>query len=296
MKRKALALSIILALSFSVVAVTLFVNLGEANPSAWTYKGEIPPPANANPPTVSIFSPERKSYATNAVNLTFHVSSSGLPIYRVFYKTDWQESNVFLYDLSQPPAPEDRYNIRPVVWQFPYSVCLTGVPQGRHNITVYATEQGRSMDEQDPSAYYHYYVNGSATISFAIGKNFDFSPPMVTVLSLENKTYNTASVPLNFTVNERVSQISYVFDGQENVTIAGNITLTDLSNGEHNVRVYATDEAENTGVSETFIFTIAVPEPFPTASVVAVSGASALVIGLGIIIYFKRGIFKQIQA
>jgi hypothetical protein len=71
----------------------------------------------------------------------------------------------------------------------------------------------------------------------------------------------TPNISLNFTVNETVTQISYVLDGKENVTVASNTILTNLPYGEHNVTVYATDIAGNVGSSETVIFTVAKPDP-----------------------------------
>ncbi len=282
---KRITAELILFLGLLLLAATgiLFVNLAGANPNAWTYKGETSPPANANPPTVTISSPERIAYATGAVNLTFHVSSIDLPLYKIYYRTDWQESDVIVYDLSQPP--DNLYAIRPVVTQFPYNIILTGVPEGKRNITVYAVEQGTSGDEQDPFAYYHYFVNGSASVSFAIGTTFDITPPAISVLSLENKTYNTADIPLNFTVNEKTSQISYVLDGQENVTIAGNITLTDLPAGEHTLTVYAWDIEGNVGTSGIIYFTK--EEPSPTMLVIAPM-ASVTVVSVGLLVYFKK--------
>jgi hypothetical protein len=186
MKTTTLALTFIIALLMSAVAGTRFVNLGKANPSAWTYKGEIPPPANANPPTVTIFSPESTAYATDTVNLTFHVRSFGLPLYKVYYITDWQENNVIVYDLSQPP--ENPYAIRPIITQFPYNITLTGVPEGKHNITVYAVEQGQSSDTQDPLAYYYYFINDSATVSFAIGTTFDITSTTLVIAPIASAT------------------------------------------------------------------------------------------------------------
>jgi hypothetical protein len=55
------------------------------------------------------------------------------------------------------------------------------------------------------------------------------------------------------------------------------------------VTVYATDEAGNIGASQAINFTIDKPKPFPTAIVVAVSGASAVaVVGAGLFVYFKK--------
>ncbi|MFQ6074435.1 MAG: hypothetical protein ACE5KC_04360, partial [Candidatus Bathyarchaeia archaeon] len=54
-------------------------------------------------------------------------------------------------------------------------------------------------------------------------------------------------------------------DGQMNVTISGNTTLSALSNGSHSLVVYAKDTAGNTGASETISFSIEPPtgEPPP---------------------------------
>jgi hypothetical protein len=104
---------------------------------------------------------------------------------------------------------------------------------------------------------------------------------------VENKTYDTSNVPLNFTLNELASQIKYSIDGQDNVTIAGNTTITELSEGAHNVTVYAWDIAGNAGASETIYFSVKMPEPFPT-TLVATATASVVAIVAGLLIYFRK--------
>jgi len=86
----------------------------------------------------------------------------------------------------------------------------------------------------------------------------DNTPPVVCILSPENLTYTTSSIPLIFTVNERTFSIGYSLDYLENVTIAGNTTLTDLSNGSHSIIVYANDTSGNTGSSNRVYFTVSV--------------------------------------
>jgi hypothetical protein len=120
------------------------------------------------------------------------------------------------------------------------------------------------------------------------------SPPQIKaqpiiILSPQNKTYTTTDVPLNFTVSESVERICYSLDAQDNVTIDGNTTLTGLSNGEHNVTVYATDVTGNIVASETITFTVTKElEPFPTTLVATASGTSAAIIGIGLLVYFKK--------
>ena len=113
------------------------------------------------------------------------------------------------------------------------------------------------------------------------------TPPKTALLSPVNQVFNESSIPLIFTVDKQVKWIGYSLDGQDNVTISGNTTITDLLNGLHNVTVYAKDEFDNMGASETIYFSVDLPEPFPTALVV-VSITSVAVVGVGLLIYFKK--------
>ena len=112
--------------------------------------------------------------------------------------------------------------------------------------------------------------------------------PVVSVLLPENKTYNVSSALLIFTVDLPVSWMGYSLDGNDNVSIAGNTTLTDLSNGVHNLTVYAKYTPGNIGSSENILFTIDKPEPFPTTVIALASTVSVAVVGIGIFCYFKK--------
>ena len=177
--------------------------------------------------------------------------------------------------------------------RFSKTLNLTGIPEGTHSVVVHARERGAYERYRYVSGFVtkvyvtNFVIDGSSSVVFTV----DLKPPTISVMSVKNKTYTTAHVPLNFTVNEPVSQITYSLDGQKNVTIAGNTTLTNLSYGEHNVTVYATDAAGNTGTSETIFFTIVEPEPeiepFPTILVVA-SVITVVFVGVGLQVYFKK--------
>jgi len=110
-------------------------------------------------------------------------------------------------------------------------------------------------------------------------------PPQISVISPENKTYSTSNVSLAFTVNKPAVWLGYSLDGQETVTINGNTTIAGLTNGLHNITVYAKDTFENTGASETVYFSVEVP--FPTTLVIAPI-ASVAVIGAALAIYLKK--------
>lgn len=113
-------------------------------------------------------------------------------------------------------------------------------------------------------------------------------PPTVSILSPENTTYSSGNVSLAFTTNKPVTWQGYSLDGQEKVTVTGNTTLLGLSNGLHNIIVYAKDSYGNNANSETVTFSIAKPEASPTTFAVIGSGASVAVICVGTLVYFKK--------
>jgi hypothetical protein len=156
---------------------------------------------------------------------------------------------------------------------------LPELPEGSHNLTAWVRAQLGQVTYCIP-----FWAAFSKTVTFTI----DTVAPNVTVLSSESNVYKTSSVPLNFTVNEPYSLVSYCLDGQENVAISGNTTLTGLPNGNHNFTVYATDEFGNTGASQIIYFSVEVPEPFPIALVAAASVAIVAVVGVGLLVYFKK--------
>jgi hypothetical protein len=80
--------------------------------------------------------------------------------------------------------------------------------------------------------------------------------------------------------------MGYSLDSQPKVQITGNTTLTGLSNGAHNLTVYAQDVAGNMGVSETVYFKVEIP--FPITPVAVASAATVAVVGAVLAFYFKK--------
>jgi outer membrane protein assembly factor BamB len=119
---------------------------------------------------------------------------------------------------------------------------------------------------------------------YALGEPYSTTPPKISVLSPLSQQYNESSVSLVFTVDKPVNWTGYSLDGAENVSIAGNTTLTGLSSGVHNVTVYAEDLFGNVGASETVFFAA---EPFPILPVAAASVA-AVVAGIVLLLVFRK--------
>ena len=279
MKKTALMLVFLLALLISALAAALFVSLGKANPymGGYLFSGEVSPEVvGATPPLITILSPQENStYGCPDILFNFNVSVGETPanarewIDDVYYKGEWEEGRHLASYRSTLSSRTE------------FSINVTA-PEGKHEVTVWA--EGKGSYSVDEVVYgfvnglkgrtYTFHITGSESVVFTV----DTTSPSISVLSVKNETYRTSQIPLDFTVNESVSQINYCLDGQESGAVAGNMTLTGLSNGEHSLTVYATDEAGNAGASETITFSVDVP--FPTALVaVSASGVSAITAG-----------------
>jgi len=267
-KKTLLTAAFILALFLMAMTEGCFVQFAQANP--YLYHEAVAPPEGATPLVISVLSPKNNAvYRVNDVALTFNVNAQGTSldsIYGISFKASWIKDNVTVYpDFSK-------------FWS--YNETFWDMPDGEYSVVITAWGGGHYARGL---TYYSFHMTTISVVNFTIA-----SPPEVSILSPLNKTYDSSDVALNFTVNEAVSQISYVLDGQENMTVNGNTTLTELPNGDHNVTVYATDEFGNTSASEMIYFSVEVPEPSPTATLVVASALSIAVISIGSVLYFGK--------
>jgi hypothetical protein len=295
-KKTLLTGAFISMLLLSVVVGTSLINLGRANPNPYypeIISEEGSPDSETEPPTVSIIAPTNgTSYSSSTLSLTYNASvgysstASVRFLLEITFEADWLPKNVTLYEFN---ADKDPYTTEPTLTELSKTLNLTGIPEGTHSLIVHARERG-AYEKYDlsgcPSKLYvtNFFINGSSLVFFTV----DLTAPTVSVLSVENKTYYTSDIPLTVATNEVFSKIAYSIDGHENVTIAGNTTLTNLSLGGHNITVYIADEAGNTGTSETVFFTIEKPSPFSPLLIVTASAASLVAIGVALLIYFKK--------
>jgi len=290
MKKTALAVIVISVISLSAAVEAGLTNFGMAEFIPNRIRGGTIKPweVGAEPPTITIISPQNNSvFNQDKLTLFLHAQVGNSSTYTdrwlntVHYRADWLQDDIYIYTKGSTPSID----------QLPTSLNLTGVngtriPEGRHNVTVYAKEEGSyTVLGEIVGAFqeyidYTFFVYGSSKVEFTI----DYTAPTVSILSMKNKTYATFDVPLDFAVNESASQIKYSVDGQNNVTLANNTMLTGLSSGEHSLTVYATDEAGNVGSSEKINFSVT---PFPTALVVA-SLLVVVVVAIGLLVYFKK--------
>ncbi len=292
-------------LIFLAVAQISFIKLADANPSLYIDRIQVPALAY---PSITILSPtENKTLNKNNLIISFKatIKLGSANTYRKWSENPqriWSATsqsypniepadfNLYIesarYNMSWQPnnITVVSYDYADDITEYSGNLSLAGAPEGNQTVTIMVYGGGSCSNEL---VLYYFYAVSYCTVGFTV----DTTSPSVSISSLENRTYETSDIPLNFTVNESVTLVSYSLDGQANVTVAGNTTLAGLSVGEHNVTVYAWDAAGNVGASETIYFSIAEPEPqsepFPTTMVIAPI-ASVTVIGVGLLVYLKK--------
>jgi hypothetical protein len=270
--KKALTAVFITMLLFSMLIGVQFIN----NAKAETFGPIVIRTDISTGNKVEIFYPQNEAYNVNSLLVNFTVVMGG-NAFDFGYSLD-EGAVIKVENISK--ISESGW-IPYVTYTFRGSVFLANLSEGSHSITVYQGYQFQGIPE-NPSLE-RYEVFAYDYTNFTI----DTIEPNVSLLSPENRVYNMSDLSLNFTVNEPVSQVSYSLDGQTNVIIIGNATLVSLPYGEHNVLVYATDNAGNIG-SKTINFTIMEPpEPFPT-TIVLTSIVIVVVIVVGLLVYFKK--------
>jgi N-acetylneuraminic acid mutarotase len=110
----------------------------------------------------------------------------------------------------------------------------------------------------------------------------------LTLISPQNQSYNESNVTVTFTVDAQVSKLAYSLDGQKNVTIEGNFTLTDLTSGAHSLIVYAGTDDNIYNLSQTANFTIEPVAKFNFPVFVIACLAVAIVISAGLLLIFHK--------
>ena len=149
---------------------------------------------------------------------------------------------------------------------------LFNLSQGAHNIILYGNDSLGNM-------------GSSKRVFFSV----DTIAPDIVIVLPQNQSYGSTDIQLTFEVNKTVKWLAYSLDGEQNVTIIGNVTLPALSNGSHRLTVYATDKVGNTG-SKTVYFNIA---PFPTITVVGIAATITIALAAGYLFLERRKSGKE---
>ena len=248
--------TLVAAITVSLILFSLYgmqlSNVAKANP--FFYYTQVNPIAGSLPSTIIILNPQNSTtYYSNIVQIGFNVTHPSFP--------NGTDCGIHYIDcrLDGSALPNYSYRVQAI---YPYSyVQDSNLSEGNHTLEISVE------DAYFPGSMTIFYLWASSTVSFMV----DTTPPSITNLSLENITYTSSNVQLNFTVNKTTSWLGYSLDNQGNVTIAGNTTLAGLSNGSHSLLVYANDTAGNMGKSETVFFTIDTSTPSPSPEITVIS-------------------------
>ncbi len=280
--------SIILLMTLLSTLTVANLQMTSGNPTPiWEdtgYGGVVAPDNKTKPPTIQFYSENNSKSRANYLSIPSSISigdSSTAQFRRleeIYYQADWLSSNttiykfiVSIYNSSNPKPPN------PTITHLSTTINLTDVPEGNHKITLYANETGEYKDSKNSSSfpytwkvYYDFSIIGTSNLNFTV----DTIAPVISSISIENKTYYSADLPLSFKVDDKTSQLQYSIDNQSNVTLTSNTTIVGLTDGSHTVVVYAIDSFGNVGI-QAVTFTVT---PFPITIVVA--SAIALVVGI----------------
>jgi hypothetical protein len=287
-KKKSIKTAILLALLCTTIAGALLVNLARSNPYF-----EVPIPQ------MYIVSPTSSTFSSNNLTLTFY--SDGLAKFVDYSNVKYSDNGKILgtVDGFEP------YNRN--------SFALTNLAEGEHTVSVTAT-----VTRTNYSVWYAIIewvgpVQIKDTVTFTV----DTVGPNLVFWTSQNKSFSTDAVAINFTAEEPLNALCYSLDGQGKLSLNDNnltmyhifakdnyqITLSNLMEGSHSLKVYAKDRFGNMGESETLQFTVGQDtqpqqtgqsetnpqpsEPFPTICVAA-AAVSAVVVIEGLIFYFKK--------
>ncbi len=85
---------------------------------------------------------------------------------------------------------------------------------------------------------------------------FNNQQAQLTLISPQNETYYSSSIPVSLTLTEPASWIGYSLDNQQNTTITGN-TIINVGDGAHKIIIYANGTSGNMVSSQIIYFTVA---------------------------------------
>jgi len=306
--------ALIFVLLITTAAGTVLVRLGKANPYFYEkVPYPVSPPSDVNPPSISILSPKNDSVQTSSnISLNFNVNVIVPTLPELFY------CNVYLADVYYNPSwlsnsthfdvehvnysvnrtrfyAKENFDKWHTYWAISgyelsptFSANLTGVPEGVQSVEVVAVLQGSTGAGRNEAAMTTYY----GTYELRSSSRVNLKVESVSILSPQNKTYNSSDIPLLFDVHNSVTQMSYSLDENKKVSVDGNTTLYRLPNGNHRLAIYGTDGNGNTAVSETLFFTVDAPEPvspsFPVVPVAAAVTVIAAVSVAGWLLYRRK--------
>ena len=163
-------------------------------------------------------------------------------------------------------------------------VDMENLSEGNHTVTAYCRDSNGNVT--------------STSRSFIVDSQYQIT--VIQILAPKNMTYSTKEIPLIFTVNGALKNASYGFwppspnKNEVGNPVAGNTTLTELSDGRYRILVYAFADGRGGGGSfveftvnssqANFSLTLKSPSIYITLAVVITIVAVASIS----LVYFKK--------
>jgi parallel beta-helix repeat protein len=211
--------------------------------------------------------------------------------WQVFLIRESYENRIFHNNIFQGQAPQ----LGIVVAIEYYNIWDDGYPSGGNYWSTYNGTDTNSDGIGDTQ----YIIDKDNIDRYPLvspySQNFitiDKMSPTILILSPEDKEYYEKSIPLIFKISEQFSWIGYSLDRQSNITITGNTTLKELSDGQHNLVVYAKDEYGNIGVSQMIWFSVNSQENIKRF-LLATATIAAVIIIIAFVIYKRKSARKH---
>ncbi len=162
---------------------------------------------------------------------------------------------------------------------------LSELHEGTHYLTIKVTASVTTNSPNPPGPPFkpttpggpHYQANWQDTIIFTVDTHAptpDLTAPAITMVTTENKTFQTSNVPLEFIVNEPISHATYNLNGTGEFNIQGNTTLEGLQLGHYTLLLYVWDVAGNRG-TQLVHFNVTEPSPASDISTLTVTVAAS---------------------
>jgi len=168
-------------------------------------------------PSITINSPENKTYNTNSIDFNVIINDTG----SCNLSLDFGATNINMNTL-------DGLN---------FTYTNSSMIDGNYNATFFCND---SLNETN-----------SANVSFIV----DTIAPAINIISPQNITYNTTNISLNYTITDlNLDKVWYSYNGTI-IIISGNTTFTALNNQQSTLTLYANDTAGNTN-STNITFTV----------------------------------------
>jgi hypothetical protein len=270
MNRNALALSLVLTMLFSAVVATGNAEVASAASPVWVEVARGSSGIGLNGP------------AKNGTDL-FSVSHNE---WRILWSVVPVESG-----LPDGNGSDFRFIVRPEIGPYDNIADVSGKVFSEPETGVIAIFAHSGFKYSLNRTFcIETHVSGYTSYELIVEENvnsplLDIVPPVITVFSPQNKTYDVKkNVSLLFTVDKPPSSLWYKLDNQDKVDILSNISIRGISEGPHNLTVYARDDVGNIS-SEIIYFSL--EEPF-TTTLFAIAIVVTAILFVSVLAYYLK--------